>query len=50
MRKTLTAIRLEPGQIERLEKAGARLDRSVSYLIRQAVEAFLKKLEGSKKK
>jgi len=41
MRK-LTAVRLEPQQVKALEKIGKREDRSVSWLIRRAIDEFLK--------
>jgi len=51
MRRTLTAIRIEQAQLNKLAKIGQTEDRSVSYLIRQAVEEFLKRREirGKKK-
>lgn len=45
MGKTLTAIRIEQNQLDKLEKIAKSEDRSVSYLIRIAVEEFLKRWE-----
>jgi predicted transcriptional regulator len=47
--KKLTAVRLEPQQVKALEKIGKREDRSVSWLIRKAIDEFLKRAESSKK-
>jgi len=41
--KKLTALRLEPKQLKELSKIGKRLDRTTSYLIRRAVDEFIKK-------
>ena len=43
MRKKLTAIRLKPEQVEKLEKIAAREDVPVSWLIRKAIDEFLKR-------
>jgi predicted transcriptional regulator len=42
MAKTLTAIRLEPKQLTELEKIAKREDRAVSYLIRKAIDEYIK--------
>ena len=43
MAKTLTAIRLEPKQLAELEKIAKREDRAVSYLIRKAIDEYIKR-------
>jgi predicted transcriptional regulator len=43
VRKKLTAIRLKPEQIASLEKIAAREDVPVSWLIRKAIDEFLKR-------
>lgn len=43
MRKKLTAIRLKPEQVKRLERLAAREDVPVSWLIRKAIDQFLKR-------
>jgi predicted transcriptional regulator len=48
MRK-LTAVRLDPQQVKALEKIGKREDRSMSWLIRKAVDEFLKHAQSGKK-
>jgi hypothetical protein len=50
MRRTLTALRIEQTLLDRLGKIAQTEDRSVSYLIRQAVEEFLKRREPRGKK
>ena len=42
VKKKLTAIRLKPEQIEKLEKIALREDVPVSWLIRKAIDEFLK--------
>jgi predicted transcriptional regulator len=42
MRKKLTAVRLKPEQLKKLEKIAAREDLPVSGLIRKAIDEFLK--------
>ena len=42
MRKSITSIRLKPDQIKKLEKISAREDLPVSWLIRKAIDEFLK--------
>jgi hypothetical protein len=49
MRRTLTALRVEQTQLDKLAKIGQKEDRSVSYLIRQAIEEFLKRRETRRK-
>jgi predicted transcriptional regulator len=43
VRKKLTAIRLKPEQIARLEKIAAREDIPVTWLIRKAIDEYLKR-------
>ena len=43
MRKKLTAIRLKPEQVEKLEKIALREDVPMSWLIRKAIDEFLKR-------
>jgi predicted transcriptional regulator len=43
MRKKLTAIRLKPEQVKKLEKIAVREDLPVSWLIRKAIDEFLKR-------
>jgi predicted transcriptional regulator len=43
VRKKLTAIRLKPEQVEKLEKLSVRQDVPVSWLIRKAIDEFLKR-------
>jgi predicted transcriptional regulator len=43
MAKTLTAVRLRPEQLKRLEKIARREDLPVSWLIRKAIDEFLKR-------
>jgi len=43
MAKTITAIRLEPRQLAELEKIAKREDRAVSYIIRKAIDLYIKK-------
>jgi predicted transcriptional regulator len=43
MQKTLTAIRLKPEQVERLKRISVREDLPVSWLIRKAIDEFLKR-------
>jgi predicted transcriptional regulator len=43
VRKKLTAIRLKPEQVEKLEKISVREDLPVSWLIRRAIDEFLKR-------
>jgi predicted transcriptional regulator len=43
MRKKLTAIRLKPEQIQKLDKIARREDVPVSWLIRRAIDEFLKR-------
>jgi predicted transcriptional regulator len=43
MRKKLTAIRLKPEQIKKLDKIARREDLPVSWLIRRAIDEFLKR-------
>jgi predicted DNA-binding protein len=42
VRKKLTAVRLKPEQLEKLEKISVREDLPVSWLIRKAIDEFLK--------
>jgi predicted transcriptional regulator len=43
MRKKLTAVRLKPEQVRKLEKIAVREDLPVSWLIRKAIDEFLKR-------
>jgi predicted transcriptional regulator len=43
MAKKLTAVRLKPEQLEKLEKIAVREDLPVSWLIRTAIDEFLKR-------
>jgi len=43
MRKKLTAIRLKPEQVQKLDKIARREDVPVSWLIRKAIDEFLKR-------
>jgi len=43
MRKKLTAVRLKPEQLRQLAKIAVREDRPVSWLIRKAIDEFLKR-------
>lgn len=43
MAKTLTAVRLEPKQLAELEKIAKREDRTVAYLIRRAIDQYIKR-------
>jgi len=43
VRKKLTAVRLKPEQLEKLEKISVREDLPVSWLIRRAIDEFLKR-------
>lgn len=43
VRKTLTSIRLKPGQRRKLEKIALKEDLPVSWLIRRAIDEFLKR-------
>ncbi len=42
MAKKLTAVRLKPEQVKKLEKIAVREDLPVSWLIRKAIDEFLK--------
>ncbi len=43
MQKKLTAIRLKPEQVQKLDKIARREDVPVSWLIRRAIDEFLKR-------
>jgi predicted transcriptional regulator len=43
MAKKLTAVRLKPEQVKKLEKIALREDLPVSWLIRKAIDEFLKR-------
>ena len=43
MRKKLMAVRLKPEQLKKLEKIAVREDLPVSWLIRRAIDEFLKR-------
>jgi len=48
MKLILTAVRLEARQLRKLEKIAKREDRSVSYLIRKAVDQFIQTRKGAR--
>jgi hypothetical protein len=43
MENKLVALRISTGQVKALKKIALRDDRSISWLIRKAIEEFLKK-------
>jgi predicted transcriptional regulator len=43
MPKKLTTIRLDPKQLAALERIAKRDDRQISYLIRRAIDAYIRK-------
>jgi predicted transcriptional regulator len=43
VQKKLTAVRLKPEQIKKLERIAVREDVPVSWLIRRAIDEFLKR-------
>jgi hypothetical protein len=43
MVKKLTALRLEPKQLSELERIAKRQDRTVSYIIRKAIDEYIRK-------
>jgi predicted transcriptional regulator len=43
VRKKLTAVRLKPEQLKKLEKISVREDLPISWLIRRAIDEFLKR-------
>jgi predicted transcriptional regulator len=43
MAKKLTAVRLKPEQVKKLGKIAVREDVPVSWLIRKAIDAFLRR-------
>ena len=43
MRKKLTTIRLDPKQLAELERIAKREDRQISYLIRKAIDEYIRK-------
>ena len=43
MAKTLTAVRLEPKQLTALEKIAKRQDRPIAYVIRKAIDEYVRK-------
>jgi predicted transcriptional regulator len=43
MAKKLTAVRLKPEQLQKLEKIAVREDLPVSWLIRRAIDEYLKR-------
>jgi predicted transcriptional regulator len=45
MAKQLTAVRLKPEQVKKLEKIAVREDVPVSWLIRKAIDEFLKRMK-----
>jgi predicted transcriptional regulator len=42
MRKKLTAVRLKPAQLQKLATIAVREDVPISWLIRRAIDEFLK--------
>jgi predicted transcriptional regulator len=50
MRRVLTALRIEKPLLDELTKIGRVEDRSVSYLIRQAIQDFVRRREKRGKK
>jgi hypothetical protein len=42
LRKEITSVRLKPEQLKKLEKISAREDLPVSWLVRKAIDEFLK--------
>jgi predicted transcriptional regulator len=49
VKRKLTAIRLDPEQVKALERMGKSADRPVSWLIRKAIDEFLKRAKSGKK-
>jgi len=45
MAKTLTAVRLEPKQLAELEKIAKRQDRPIAYIIRKAIDEYVRKVK-----
>jgi len=43
VKKTLRAVRLKPEQVQKLNKIAVREDVPVSWLIRKAIDEFLKR-------
>ena len=43
MRRKLIAIRLDPKQVKALQRIAKREDRSVSWLIRKAVDDYIRR-------
>jgi predicted transcriptional regulator len=43
MRKKLMAVRLKPEQLQKLAKIAVREDVPISWLIRKAIDEFLKR-------
>jgi predicted transcriptional regulator len=43
VRKKLMAVRLKPEQVHKLEKIAVRDDVPISWLIRKAIDGFLKR-------
>jgi predicted transcriptional regulator len=50
MRRVLTALRIEKPLLDELAKIGHVEDRSVSYLMRKAIQEFVKRREKRGKK
>jgi predicted transcriptional regulator len=44
----VTAGKVESHLLERLEKVGERVDRSINYLVLAAIEEYLERHEGEK--
>ena len=49
MKETIVSTRIEPKLLKQLEKIGERDDRTVSYLVRKAVEEFLERQSKQKR-
>jgi len=43
MAKKLTAVRLKPEQLKKLERIAVREDLPISWLIRRAIDEYLKR-------
>lgn len=50
VKRKLIAVRLDPEQIEALNRMSQQLDRPVSWLIRKAINEFLKLPKRGKKR
>jgi hypothetical protein len=50
MKRKLTAIRLDPEQVKGLQRIGKRENCSVSWLLRRAVDEYLKRVSRQKRR